>query len=575
MYTKAEKNYCDLVISNVENIAENNDESTLKLKNQLDIAYKKWVHCTKFYSYDFYHTPLRKGPVAKLYRKEIIDENKIRFPEEVFQEDEAFYWFFMPFVNNLFYINESLYFRLIHSGSVMYNLKVLKKGVYDRVQVIKQIKQFLKKKDLYNLYEENFINYVKNCIYNIEDREIRDKFFLKTLAVMPEFLLYCREEARLLKQIFSNRKKKIAFWGASLFLEKFLRTFDIKAENIVGIIDKNPDRAGEKIWGYEIFPPEKLAELGVEVVIFTVKNNSGKIYSIVSDYLKEKFSSVELAKNPFKDLSLNRRPTNIPHYKLRDISIHLVEHCNLNCKRCAHFSPLAEKIFRDTESFERDLKRIAELFGTKGLSELFLLGGEPLLHPNLIDFLRISRSCFPYTRITLLTNGVTLPEQKEDFWQACNKYNIAIEVTKYPIKLDFEKMEELSAKYDIEFQFFGSSGTVIKTSDLYPMDINGRQDIVSNFKNCTMANECFCLEYGKLYTCATIAYIHHFNKFFGYNLSVTDKDYVDIYKAKSAKEILKALAIPAPFCRFCDVNNRIYKEEEWGISKKDIREWTL
>jgi hypothetical protein len=35
---------------------------------------------------------------------------------------------------------------------------------------------------------------------------------------------------------------------------------------------------------------------------------------------------------------------------------HIVDHCNLNCIGCSHFSPLAEKWFEDFETFKLDFK---------------------------------------------------------------------------------------------------------------------------------------------------------------------------------------------------------------------------
>lgn len=64
--------------------------------------------------------------------------------------------------------------------------------------------------------------------------------------------------------------------------------------------------------------------------------------------------------------------------------IHLVEHCNLKCKACDNYSSIAEEEYLDIENFENDMKRMRELFS--GIQLIRLLGGEPLLHPNLISF---------------------------------------------------------------------------------------------------------------------------------------------------------------------------------------------
>ena len=63
--------------------------------------------------------------------------------------------------------------------------------------------------------------------------------------------------------------------------------------------------------------------------------------------------------------------------------IHLVEHCNLNCKSCDNYSPIAKEEYLDIKSFENDMKRMRELFSNISLIRLF-----NVLYPKLnSDFL--------------------------------------------------------------------------------------------------------------------------------------------------------------------------------------------
>ena len=70
---------------------------------------------------------------------------------------------------------------------------------------------------------------------------------------------------------------------------------------------------------------------------------------------------------------------------LEKIDIHITDHCNLNCKGCTHFSPLSEEFYLNPVNFRADLARFAALTGAQ-LGQMFLLGGEPLLHPHLTEF---------------------------------------------------------------------------------------------------------------------------------------------------------------------------------------------
>ena len=88
---------------------------------------------------------------------------------------------------------------------------------------------------------------------------------------------------------------------------------------------------------------------------------------------------------------------------------HLVDHCNCNCAGCSHFSPLADPWFENLEDFKRDFKKLSEMTEVQLIR---LMGGEPLLHPQVGDFLKITRELFPKSQIQLVTNGLLLKKRK-------------------------------------------------------------------------------------------------------------------------------------------------------------------
>lgn len=256
--------------------------------------------------------------------------------------------------------------------------------------------------------------------------------------------------------------------------------------------------------------------------------------------------------------------------KVLNFEIHLTDHCNLKCVGCNHFAPLADEIFLDTNSFRNDCKRIAELTGGD-IKDLLLLGGEPLLHPKVNKIIEISREFFVRGNISIVTNGLLLTKQLNEFWQTCKKNDIKIVVTKYPIKLDYLEIENKAKKEGVKMEYFGNTDSVLKTMFREPIEINGQNDQDTNFKKCYKGNNCITLKEGKLYTCTVPPHIHHFNKYFNQNIQVVENDYIDIYKAKNLTEIFNFLCKPIPFCRYCTLKIDGIK---WHPSKKEVSEWT-
>ena len=259
-----------------------------------------------------------------------------------------------------------------------------------------------------------------------------------------------------------------------------------------------------------------------------------------------------------------------PKANIDFVEIHLAEHCNLNCQCCSHFSNLAEPEFANIEIFERDIKRLSELSNGE-VNIIHLLGGEPLLNPNCEIFFELTRKYFDKTEIKLITNGILLLKQKDSFWQSMKDNNITLAPTKYPIKIDWDKIKEICENMNIKLKFYNNEN-VIKTSYYHPLNLEGNENPEWNFRNCWLANRCLILDNGKLYTCTEPPVIRHFNKFLNKNIPVSVNDYIDIHKARDYQEVLQFLAKPIPFCKYCDVKNR--KDGiTWKTSTKRIDEY--
>lgn len=259
-----------------------------------------------------------------------------------------------------------------------------------------------------------------------------------------------------------------------------------------------------------------------------------------------------------------------PKAQCRKISfeVHLAEHCNLNCIGCSHFSPLAEPEFVNAEEFRRDMERMGEIFSHE-CEFIDLLGGEPLLNPEINTLMKIARYNFGSGMIRLISNGTLLTKQGADFWRTCSENNIMVRISRYPIKLDFKKIKEQADKFGADCEYYG----IRSKSQFYkmPIDLSGSGDITENFTFC-YCNTCTTLKHGRLYICSFIPHVNIFNRRFAQNVQVTGEDYIDIYKDITAEEILSRLTRPVPACRYCDTA-RMKINIKWGVSKHEMSEW--
>lgn len=264
----------------------------------------------------------------------------------------------------------------------------------------------------------------------------------------------------------------------------------------------------------------------------------------------------------------------LPLKKKRDMlgfRFHVSEHCNLNCKGCNNFSPLAEPEFVDVVELKRDLARLSEIFGHK-CEYIYLSGGEPLLHPEIKAIMKIARENFPDSDISVFTNGILLSQQDDSFWKACHDSRVNIIASAYPININVEAVRETAVKFGVSFKWaWGEDESQHDKFAVEPINLKGNSRIKHNFALCVRANNCITLRKGRLYTCTFAPHVRHFNRYFGQNVAITEADSVNIYDDNvTADMILQRMAEPIPACRYCNLDAKII---QWGITEKDISEW--
>ncbi len=236
-----------------------------------------------------------------------------------------------------------------------------------------------------------------------------------------------------------------------------------------------------------------------------------------------------------------------PH--LHRLVVHLTDHCNLNCRGCTHFSNIARPAFADPDQFEREFAQLESIFS--GITEIYLLGGEPLLHPRVAEFMVSARRHFPASRINLMSNGVLVPRMDEEFWRAMHENDIWLVCDLYPIGLPVEQIEKLAKDHGVNLEWTDPRAEFFKL----PLDLTGSQDETHAFQGCGGVNNCVLLRDGRLYPCAYIAYIDIFKERFGIEgMEPTEEDSISIFADHTPWEIFDFLCRPVPWCKHCDVD---------------------
>ncbi len=245
------------------------------------------------------------------------------------------------------------------------------------------------------------------------------------------------------------------------------------------------------------------------------------------------------------------------------IEFNVVDHCNMNCKGCALFAPIASENYIDLSQHSLDMARLSELF--ENINLIRLIGGEPFLNKDLDKVISITREAFPIADIRILTNGTMLESLEDNFWIFLKKHNIKIDVTLYPIHY---------SKEDIYKNISKDRNVPINIKKKYSFKLfirrDGKGDRNKTFEECSFKVSTF-LRNGYVSACHMPSMSYILNEHFGTNIS--DKGKINIHqKDMTANKIINFLQQPLDVCRYCIDDPDKY---DWELGEIKIDEWAI
>ncbi len=250
---------------------------------------------------------------------------------------------------------------------------------------------------------------------------------------------------------------------------------------------------------------------------------------------------------------------------LDSVQIHLVDHCNLNCAGCTHFSPFSAKWFADEESLAGDLSALRAKF--KYIRHVVLLGGEPMLHPRCADLLRRVRAICPKATLTFVTNGILWLKRDAAALRAldaCHEVRARVMLSVYPPYADRKKeLKDLCAKAKVEVR-------TVCYQDFWAWFMpKGDGDIGKAFYNCRRTMYCPYLRDGRLYLCPQA---YHMRDFAGpAKLDIPLAEGLDVHdESLTGRQMLRWLMTPCRNCGFCSTTFRL---ASWHNGRSDVKEW--
>lgn len=246
------------------------------------------------------------------------------------------------------------------------------------------------------------------------------------------------------------------------------------------------------------------------------------------------------------------------------IEIHLTDHCNMNCMHCAHYSPIAEPRYVTMQELAEALNVLKIIKPRR----VHLLGGEPLLHPEIDKILEFFGINMPRgAEVFLVTNGTLLGTMSETFWNLIKNYDIKILLSIYPARIDYQDL----------INYVKSKGVNLKGLDqprirfrAIRLTEDKLQDQNHSYSSCKV--KCLQIRDGRIYPCSYSAYFEHLNKIFNTSFRHIEGDYLRLGQIRNGTQVSAWMDKPKPFCAHCNCGKETLVRWDFS-SRHNSDEW--
>ena len=215
---------------------------------------------------------------------------------------------------------------------------------------------------------------------------------------------------------------------------------------------------------------------------------------------------------------------------INQLECHICHACNLTCEGCSDFTNHGHSEIIPPDTLEKWFSLWNERIYQKTFA---LLGGEPLLNPNLIEILYLTQRMWPRRTgdsLELVTNGLLI-HKWPNLGKILKDTNFRLSISIHGSSDNIEYKKRMKKNLDVVNRWIGEYKTKVSmepsvgnwrkiykgfgtTSEPYE---DGNQE--ESWDNCHCEQDCFQLHEKNLYKCPPIAYLPLQKKKYGSLLS--------------------------------------------------------
>ena len=380
-----------------------------------------------------------------------------------------------------------------------------------------------------------------------------------------------------------DEKSNVVVFGTGNFGKIVVRAVLESGISIKKVCDTNPSNWGKSFCGYSVFGPDDLCSEDTVLLASNISNRRflrklceekrvSEIHNVEKILRRSSwpkfYSELDL------EWSLDRSQEVIDLYlfdidseqeqvllKVKSLDVVLTERCSLKCVDCSNLMQYYEKpIGAEIETLVESLKSFLDTVDF--VSELRLIGGEPLVSRSVEKVLETIYSYSNFDKIVLYTNGTLIP--KDSTLSMLQDSRVWVKISDYGSVS--RKAQQLSDKCK-SLNINCIHELVTEWEDVGRILDRGRTREQNKvvFGNCCV-NDTLTLLHGLLYACPFSAHTDNLGV-----LKDADVDRIDVLASKDLKKAIRNIYQEKDVliaCNLCNGRDHVVAKVPAGVQTK-------
>jgi len=376
----------------------------------------------------------------------------------------------------------------------------------------------------------------------------------------------------------------IILWGAGKVGGIVAHSAVKQGLKIEAFVDSAEDKQGKTAFGYRIISPQELYDTYPDAVVIVscafpivykelTKSTIQRVYDPHSFLLEVDFSeyagglTIEYACRTIDQAMRNYALFYDSGPQIQHISVLITDKCSLNCKNCDgyipyHVNPRTDDFNFVVESYKRVIK------ACEYVEAIDLLGGEPLVHPNIAEITKYFVEDNHCQKVAIITNGTILPS--DNLVQAMKSPKFTLRISDYG-NLSKRKQEiiELCREEGIKLEI-----TNYKHWDHVPLiqqTNESTSQLDSKYSACT--SSVLYMKHGKIFQCTFVAGLSDLGERL---IPDFEMNYVDLFQTEGDELTEKIMKFVQQLhdrrhldaCKYCPGSHCIHFENKVPVAEQ-------